>query len=110
MGSDPEAYANEPKLNKTKQIGNSFEGNKSRKITGRDDIHTALLNKLSKRINEASHKNIQSMIFFGQVTNDGKIANTMAIYKKGFKQDPKNYRLISLTSQVCRVFEKVIKE
>ena len=34
----------------------------------------------------------------------------MPIYKTGSKQDPKNYRPISLTSQVCEVFERIIKE
>ena len=33
-----------------------------------------------------------------------------SIYRKGSKQDSKNYRPISLTSQVCRVFERLNME
>jgi len=32
------------------------------------------------------------------------------IYKKGPKQDPGNYRPVSLTSQVGKVMERVIKK
>ena len=46
----------------------------------------------------------------GDVPNDWKTANVTPIYKRGSKQDLNNYRPISLTSQVCRAFDRVIKE
>ena len=47
----------------------------------------------------------------GILPDDWKRAEIRPIYKKkGSKQDPSNYRpIISLTSVVCKVFEKVVK-
>jgi len=43
--------------------------------------------------------------------DEWKKAEIRPIYKKkGSKQDPSNYRPISLTSVVCKVFEKVVKD
>jgi len=32
------------------------------------------------------------------------------LYKKGSSSDPNNYRFISLTSIVCKIFESIIKD
>ena len=37
-----------------------------------------------------------------------KKANVAAIYKKGPKSDPKNYRPVSLTALTCKVIEHII--
>ena len=44
----------------------------------------------------------------GQIPNVWKNALIVAIYKKGSKSDPRNYRPISLTSVVCRILERII--
>ena len=44
----------------------------------------------------------------GQVPEIWKKALVTPIYKKGSKNDPKNYRPISLTSSVCRLLERII--
>jgi len=46
----------------------------------------------------------------GQLPADWKIGNITAIFKKGNKSDPSNYRPISLTSTVCKVMESIIRD
>ncbi|CAM4571088.1 unnamed protein product [Caretta caretta] len=46
----------------------------------------------------------------GTVPYDWRIAIIVPIFKKGKKSDPGNYRPVSLTSVVCKVLEKKLKE
>ena len=44
------------------------------------------------------------------VPDDWKLANVVPIFKKGSRESVNNYRPVSLTSVVCRILERVIKE
>ena len=44
------------------------------------------------------------------VPSDWKKANVTAVFKKGDKLMPSNYRPISLTSQVCKVLESIVRD
>ena len=44
----------------------------------------------------------------GTLPDDWKTANVSAIYKKGDKKDPENYRPVSLTSICCKVLEHIL--
>ena len=46
----------------------------------------------------------------GSVPKDWKKANVTAIFKKGEKSSPCHYRPVSLTSQVCKVLESLIRD
>ena len=46
----------------------------------------------------------------GEVPEDWIKANITCIFKKGIKQDPGNYRLVSLTSVTCKLLESNIRE
>ena len=45
----------------------------------------------------------------GIIPADWKSANVTAIHKKGNRQEPGNYRRISLTPVVCKTMERLIK-
>ena len=46
----------------------------------------------------------------GTVHNDWRCAEVTAIFKKGDKSSPGNYRPVSLTSVICKVLESFIRE
>ena len=46
----------------------------------------------------------------GKIPSGWKQAEVRPIFKKGSKTSPDNYRPVSLTSVVCKVFEKIIRE
>ena len=45
----------------------------------------------------------------GQLPQDWKRATIVPIFKKGNRSAPSNYRPVSLTSQVCKVMEQLVK-
>jgi len=46
---------------------------------------------------------------YEEVVPDSKRANVTAVFKSESKHDPSNYRPISLTVQVCKVLETILK-
>jgi len=44
------------------------------------------------------------------VPRDWKLANVAPIFKGGSRKDPGNYRPVSLTSHISKIFEKILKE
>ena len=73
-------------------------------------MHPAVLYKLSTEWAGPLTRIFKSNILFGEVPNECRIPKVTPIYKKDSKHDPKNYRPLSLPSQVCRIFERVIKK
>ena len=45
-----------------------------------------------------------------QVPNNWKLANVTPVFKKGSRLAPSNYRPVSLTSVVCKVMERVVRD
>ena len=45
-----------------------------------------------------------------RIPDDWRCANVTPIFKKGAKSDPGNYRPVSLTSAVCKLMERLVKE
>ena len=46
----------------------------------------------------------------GKIPSDWKIAEVRPIFKKGTKSNPGNYRPVSLTSVVCKIFEGFVRD
>ncbi len=80
------------------------------KAAGPDDIHPRILKELSNEIAYPIFLIFQSSFSCSHVPEVWKLANVSPIHKKGAKNKKENYRPISLTSIVCRIMEKLIKE
>ncbi|CAM4553252.1 unnamed protein product [Caretta caretta] len=82
-----------------------LNGTKSR---GPDDLHPRILKELAPEIASQLARIFNESVNSGVVPYDWRIANIVPIFKKGEKTG--NYRPVSLTSVVCKVLEKKLKE
>ncbi|XP_059578763.1 RNA-directed DNA polymerase from mobile element jockey isoform X1 [Alligator mississippiensis] len=79
------------------------------KSAGPDELHPRVLKALANIIAEPLARIFERSWRTGQVPEDWKRANVVPIFKKGRKEDPGNYRPVSLTSILGKIFEKIIK-
>ena len=83
---------------------------KINKSPGPDSIHPRLLKELAVEISIPLTFIFNKSIKDGSIPSKWKIAEVRPIFKKGNKTDPGNYRHVSLTSVVCKVFESFIRD
>ncbi|CAM5087852.1 unnamed protein product [Natator depressus] len=88
---------------KLKQLNGTNSG-------GPDNLHRRVLKELAYEIASPLARIFNESVNSGVVPYDWRIANIVPIFKKGEKSDPGNYRPVSLTSVVCKVLEKILKE
>ena len=80
------------------------------KASGPDEMHPKLLRELSEVIDEPLIFLFKKNVDEGVLPQSWKNANVTAIFKKGDKSKPGNYRPISLTSVLIKILEKIIRE
>lgn len=82
---------------------------KLNKAAGVDGLTSTLLKESLEGIIEPLGVIFRESLDTGEIPKDWKLANVTAIYKKGSKKLPENYRPISLTSHICKILERIIK-
>ena len=80
------------------------------KSPGPDNFHPTFLKQSSKSLSLPFYLLFNLTLHEGRLPDDFKIAEVRPIYKKGDKSHAGNYRPVSLTSIVCKVFESFIKK
>ena len=80
------------------------------KSAGPDELHPRLLYELKNEIALPLHHIFMLSLNESHVPNDWKVAHVVPIFKKGDKSSPGNYRPVSLTSIVCKLFETLIRK
>ena len=83
---------------------------KPEKAPGVDNIYPVVLKELSQVISNPLSQLFTRSLNEREVPDDWKLANVTPIFKKGTKSVPKNYRPVSLTSQVCKLMESLIRD
>lgn len=79
-----------------------------KKANGPDGVPSIILKCLSMELAPVVSHIFQQSLDMGDVPTDWLIANITAIFKKGDKSIPANYRPMSLTSVTCKSFEHII--
>ena len=85
---------------------NSLKVNKS---PGPDGLHPRILSELSFELSRPLTLLFNKTMSCGVIPSDWKIAEVRPIFKKGSKTSPGNYRPVSLTSIICKVFEGFVR-
>ena len=81
---------------------------KQNKSAGVDGIGSKMLIELANVIADIVSCLFRKSLSSGDIPDDWKSANVTAIFKKGSKYIPGNYRPVSLTIQLCKVMESLI--
>ena len=80
------------------------------KSQGPDKIHPRLLKELAHELSDPLTKIFNTSLKQGRLPTIWKRAQVTAIFKKGSRKEPCNYRPVSLTCIACKVLEPIIRD
>jgi len=78
-------------------------------IAGGDGLSSSFLKELEVVIVKPFLIVFRKSLEDGVVPHDWRVANVTPIFKKGSKKNPANYRPVSLTSQIGKICERILK-
>ncbi len=79
----------------------------TRKAIGPNLLPTRVLKEVAHEIAPILQVIFQASIDRSEVSKDWRSADIVAVYKKGDKSCPPNYRPVSLTSVPCKMLEHI---
>ena len=81
---------------------------KPNKTGGVDGLNSSYILGIAEAIVKPLQIIFNKTLTSGVIPNDWKCANVTAIFKKGSKKKAENYRPVSLTSHICKCFERIL--
>jgi len=93
-----------------KAVADKLKNLNSNKAHGPDGIPSRVLKELYSELSVPLSILFNKSIHEGVVPQDWREATVTAIFKKGTRCDPGNYRPVSLTSIVCKTLESLIRD
>ena len=83
---------------------------KINKSPGPDTIHPRVIHEIAESVAVPLTYIFKTSLATRTLPNEWKHANITAIFKKGRKTLPQNYRPVSLTSIICKTMESIIRD
>ena len=80
------------------------------KSQGPDELSPKLLKEVANEIAQPLAILYNNILKTGTVPKEWKTGIITAIFKKGSKKDPSNYRPISLTCIICKLLESIVRD
>ena len=91
-------------------VRKKLEKLRSDKASGVDELSPRLLAELKDEICRLMTEIMKSFFDTGIVPDDWRTASVTPIFKKGNRNKVENFRLVSLTSQIGKLFEMIIRD
>ena len=91
-----------------KGVTNLLQKLNPKKAIGPDLVPTRVLKEYADEVAPILQRIFQKSLNSGKVPEDWKTANVVAIFKKGDRKIPSNYRPVSLTCVCCKTLEHIV--
>jgi len=99
---------NKPPIIQEEAVNDLLHHLDTHKSMGLDVIHPRVLRELAEDLAKSLSIICQQSWLTGEVPGDWRTTNVTPIYKKGWKEDPGNYRPVSLSSVPGKITEQFI--